>query len=194
MSAKAKVKDEPEALSCFVADAADDPGFRYIRYFWKANGPKCGIAAAVSAKLNPAGHEAARHDVLVPASAPGEYAQLSHLLARYDATQPLIERNAYAQFTLDIDADVPIHVGWEQARSWVMTYFVQQHQLAAVLVLHMPFLAGSGNHSHVHILLPARRLGPNGFAFHARATCSDEGHKDALANWTAFRAMKGAPA
>ena len=188
MSAKVKTKaaPAPEQLSCFRAEAKDHPEFRYIRYFWKENGSKCGIESAVRAKLRPAGHQAARYDVLLPTTAPGEYADLDHLLARYDSTQPSIERNAYAQFTIDMDPDVPVHAGWEQVRAWAMNYFVRQLQLAAVLVLHIPFLAGSSNPTHIHLLLPARRLGTNGFAFHARATCSDEGHKEALASWKLF--------
>ncbi|WP_454888202.1 hypothetical protein [Sphingobium herbicidovorans] len=191
--AKAVVKPEPEALSRYVADASDHPEFRYARYFWKENGLKCGIKTAVLAKLQPAGHPAARHDLLLPATAAGEYADLDYLLTRYDATQPLIERNAYVQYTVDLPADRPVHASWEQVREWVMGYFVRELQLAALLVLHMPFRAGSANASHVHILLPARRLGPDGFGCHARATCSDSGFKDGLTNWMAFQAMKTRP-
>lgn len=185
-SPKSKAKAGPEALSSFAADAADHPDFRYIRYYWKQDGPKSGIASAILAKLTPAGHQAARHDLLLPKSAPGEYSELAHLLDRYDATQPGIERNGYAQFTIDLPADRPIHAGWEQIRAWVLNYFVRQFDLAAVMVLHIPFRAGSSNPTHIHILLPARRLGPNGFAFHARATCSDDGCKEALIDWQTF--------
>lgn len=69
MNAKTKVKPGPEALSCFRADASAHPEFRYHRFFWKENGPKSGIASAVLAKLQPAGHQAARHDLLLPISA-----------------------------------------------------------------------------------------------------------------------------
>lgn len=191
---KATTKPEPESLSRYVVDASDHPGFRYIRHFWKENGLKSGIKTAVLAKLQPAGHPAARHDLLLPANAAGEYADLDYLLTRYDATQPLIERNAYLQYTVDLPADRPAHFGWEQVREWVMGYFVRELQLAALLVLHMPFRAGSANPSHVHILLPARRIGPDGFAFHARSSCSDEGFKDGLTSWTAFCASKEHPA
>ena len=188
MNAKNQVKAGPEALSCFRADCSGQPDFRYQRYFWKEHGPRTGITSAFRAKLQPAGHQAARHDLLLPATAPGEYSDLDLLLARYDATQPSIERNGYAQFTIDLNSDLPLHGSWEEIRAWVRSYFVGRLQLAALMVLHAPFLAGSANDPHVHILIPARRLGANGFGLHARDVCCDEGNVEALADWNAFRA------
>ena len=187
MSAKIKVTARPEALACFRADASAHPEFRYHRFFWRENGPKSGIASAVLAKLQPAGHQAARHDLLLPVSASGEYSDLDHLLARYDATQPAIERNGYAQFTIDLSSERPLHASWEEIRVWVRSYFVDRLQLAAIMVLHAPFMAGSANDPHIHILIPARRLGANGFGVHARDVCSDSGYADALADWNACR-------
>ena len=182
-----KSKAGPEAMSCFDLDWPTQPDFRYMRWYWKADGPRSGIAAAILAKLTPAGHQAARHDLLLPDSAPGEYADLRYLLERYDATQPAIERNGYAQFNIILASDRPLHAGWELVRAWALRYFVRELQLAAVLVLHAPFLAGSANEPHVHILVPARRLTANGFGPHARNTCSDVGASEALANWLAFK-------
>ena len=192
MSAKTRTKilakPEPEALSCFRADCSGQPNFRYQRYFWKESGPRTGIAATVRAKLQPAGHQAARHDLLLPPTSPGEYSDLDHLLARFDATQPSIERNGFAQFTIDLSSDLPLHASWEDIRAWVRSYFVSRLQLAALMVLHAPFMAGSANDPHVHILLPARRLSANGFGLHARDVCCDEGHAEAQRDWNAFRA------
>ena len=75
MSGK-RSKSGPEKLSAYVLDTADYAHFRYIRYYWKSGGPRVGIAAALLAKLTPAGHQAARHDLLLPDLAPGEYPQL----------------------------------------------------------------------------------------------------------------------
>lgn len=187
MSTK-KIKTGPEELSCFSLDAAGHPEFRYIRYYWKGDGPRVGIASAILSKLTPAGHQAARHDLLLPASAPGEYADLPYLLERYDATLPTVERNGYAQFNIYLSGDRPHHASWEQVRAWVLNYFVRQHLLAAVMVLHVPHLAGSANSPHIHVLTPARRLGANGFGPHARDVCSDAGAADALAHWLSFTA------
>ncbi|WP_022682582.1 hypothetical protein [Sphingobium bisphenolivorans] len=187
-----KSKSGPEELSCFHLDWPAHPEFRYMRWYWKVDGPSIGIAASVLGKLNPAGHQAARHDLLLPGSAPGEYADLRYLLERYDATQPVIERNGYAQFNIILDADRPLHAGWELVRAWTLSYFVRELQLAAVLVLHAPFLAGSANEPHVHILVPARRLTANGFGLHARDTCSDAGAAEALASWLAFNGVEAA--
>ena len=181
-----KGKSGPEELSSYVMDTDDYAHFRYIRYYWKGDGPRTGITAAVLRKLTPAGHQAARHDLLLPESAPGEYAQLSYLLERYDATQPAVEKNGYAQFTLDLSPDRPLHASWEHVRSWAYGYFVRQFQLAVLMVMHAPYLAGSANDPHIHLVVPARRLGANGFGAHARDVCSDSGCAEALASWQLF--------
>jgi len=57
----------------------------------------------------------------------------------------------------------------------VLGYFARELQLAVLMVLHAPYLAGSSNDPHVHLLVPARRLGTNGFGLHARDVCSGNG-------------------
>lgn len=185
MSAK-KAKAKHEALSCFVLDFPNHPDIRYMRYYWKNDGHQTGIKAAVLNKLTPAGHSAARSDVLLPEAAPGEYASLAHLLERYDSTKPLTERTGYVQFNIYLPPERPIHAGWEKIRSWAMSYFVQKLQMAAILVLHAPYQAGSGNASHVHVIIPGRRVAANGFAQTARDVCSDAGAADAIAHWRSF--------
>lgn len=177
----------PEVLSSFVIEPGDRPEFRYLRRFYEESGPRAGIESAVLAKLTPAGYPAARHDLLLPDMASGEYADLAYLLHRYDQTLPDTERTGFAQYTIDLDVERPVHACWEEVRAWVRVYFVQELQLAALMVLHMPHLAGSANASHIHILIPGRKLTVNGFGMHARSACSDEGYKDALASWLAHQ-------
>ncbi len=184
---KPGIAKAPEELSCFSLDFSECPSFRYIRYFYKQQTERAGIASMVLAKLTPKGHVAARHDLLLPDSASGEYQDLAHLLQRYDTMLPAVERNGYAQFTLTLPAGQPAHVGWEQVRAWVRSYFVCQQQLAALMVLHLPYLAGSPNANHIHVLLPARRLSVHGFSGHARDVCSDQGCREALASWLEFK-------
>ncbi|MBH0113677.1 hypothetical protein I5E68_12035 [Novosphingobium sp. YJ-S2-02] len=192
---KAKSKpataDQPGFLSFFPLDPAKDGSFKYIRYFYKQDVHRAGIADMVMAKLTPAGHQASRHDLLLPDAASGEYMDLSYLLQRYDAMLPAAERNGYAQFTLTLPSDQPPHVGWEQVRAWVRSYFVRQEQLAALMVLHLPYLAGSSNAAHIHILLPGRRLSMNGFTGQARDVCSDGGCHNAWNAWLSFQKEGG---
>ncbi|TCU59813.1 hypothetical protein EDF58_102501 [Novosphingobium sp. PhB57] len=183
--------DRPEALSCFTLDPADDGSFKYIRYFYKQDAHRDGITDMVIAKLTPAGHKAAHHDLLLPEAASGEYMDLSYLLQRYDAMLPGSERTGYAQFTLTLPSEQPPHVGWEQVRAWVRSYFVRQERLAALMVLHLPYLAGSSNANHIHVVIPARRLSVNGFTGHARDICSDSGCHDASASWLSFQKEEG---
>lgn len=110
---------------------------------------------------------------------------LDHLLTRFDASLPVFERNAYAQVTIDLPRDAPLHLGWERVRSWARQHFPVERSLAAILILHAPHLALSANAPHIHVIVPARRLGANGFGEHARDVNSDEGHRDALGSWLA---------
>ncbi|RSU75857.1 hypothetical protein BRX37_10210 [Sphingomonas sp. S-NIH.Pt3_0716] len=192
---KAKTKpataDRPDELSCFPLDPAGDGSFKYLRYFYKPGASRAGIIEPVLAKLTPAGHKAAHNDLLLPDAAGGEYMDLCYLLQRYDAMLPAAERNGFAQFTLRLPPDQPPHRGWEQARAWVRSYFVRQEQLAALMILHLPYLAGSPNASHIHIVLPARRLTVNGFTGHARDIISDGGCHNALNAWLSFQQETG---
>jgi hypothetical protein len=185
--AKSTLAEAPEELSCFSLDFSECPGFKYIRYFYKEERERVGIAAMFQAKLTPKGHVAARHDLLLPDAASGEYQDLPYLLQRFDTMLPRVERNGYAQFTVTLPPGQAAHVGWEQVRAWVRSYFVNRQQLAALMVLHLPFLAGSANPNHIHVLLPARRLSVHGFSGQARDVCSDQGCREALASWIELR-------
>lgn len=172
-----------EKLSAYKQYDPDFPGFRYIRYYWKNIGPRAGITAKVKTKLNPAGHTAFKHDVLLPERACGEYMDLEHLLARCDATFPRSEKTAYAQFTIDLPEHEGWHVGWERVRSWAYDYFVRQYELPVIVILHATGLAGSSNQPHIHLIIPPRRLGANGFGAHVRGVGTDDGFMDALLSW-----------
>lgn len=191
VKAKPATADRPEELSCFPLDPAGDGSFKYLRYFYKQDVNRAGITEPVLAKLKPAGHKAAHHDLLLPDAAGGEYMDLGYLLQRYDSMLPAAERTGFAQFTLTLPPDQPPHRGWEQARAWVRSYFVRQEQLAALMVLHLPYLAGSSNASHIHIVVPARRLSVNGFTGQARDVCSDSGCKEAWNAWLSFQMETG---
>lgn len=186
-TAKPTPANAPEELSSFSLDFSECPGFKYIRYFYKNERERAGIAPMVLAKLAPKGHAAARHDLLLPGAASGEYQDLRHLLQRFDAMLPRVERNGYAQFTITLPSEQVVHVGWEQVRAWVRSYFVDQQQLAALMVLHLPFLAGSANPNHIHVILPARRLSLHGFSGQARDVFCDQGCREALASWVEFQ-------
>ncbi|GFM29148.1 hypothetical protein [Novosphingobium sp. PY1] len=176
----------PEELSTFALSDPQFPRFRYLRNYWKTSGPKSGIKTKVMGKLRPAGHVALRHDVLLPHRAPGEYIDVEFLLTRCDATLPRHEKTGFGQFTIDLPEDLGWHVGWEKARSWAASYFVEQYQVPVILILHATSLSGSSNLPHVHAILPPRRLGANGFGAHVPGVCCDDGFELALLSWDDF--------
>jgi len=184
--------DQPTELLLYAASSRDHPEFRYLRRYWRVDGPQCAIGPSVLTKLSPAGHEALRHDLLLPEHAPGDYMDLTHLLARYDASSPTWGRNGYTQFTIDLPPNKALHRGWEKVRSWAWSYFVRDRRLAVLMVLHAPYLAGSHNPSHIHLLVPVRQLEANGFGASVRDISTDEGAEEAYQAWCGFDAW-GAP-
>lgn len=184
--------DLPAELLLYAASSRDHPEFRYLRRYWRVDGPQCAIGPSVLAKLRPAGHEALRHDLLLPEHAPGDYMDLTHLLARYDASSPTWGRNGYTQFTIDLPPNKALHRGWEKVRSWAWSYFVRDRRLAVLMVLHAPYLAGSHNPSHIHLIVPVRQLEANGFGASVRDISTDEGAEEAYQAWCGFDAW-GAP-
>ncbi|WP_234791927.1 hypothetical protein [Sphingobium yanoikuyae] len=110
---KAKSKpataDQPGFLSFFPLDPAKDGSFKYIRYFYKQDVHRAGIADMVMAKLTPAGHQASRHDLLLPDAASGEYMDLNYLLQRYDASCSVVEVRIWRSSTRNGSASLQIH-------------------------------------------------------------------------------------
>lgn len=178
--------DAPVELLCYAACHRDHPEFRYLRRYWRVDGPQGAIGPSVLAKLKPAGHDALRHDLLLPEHAPGDYMDLAHLLERYDAASPTRGRNGYTQFTIDLPPDRALHRGWEKVRSWAGSYFVRDRRLAVLMVLHAPYLAGSRNLAHIHLIVPVRPLEANGFGAPERTIATDEGAEEAYQAWCAF--------
>lgn len=54
------------------------------------------------------------------------------------------------------------------------------------MVLHAPYLAGSHNPSHIHLIVPVRPLETNGFGAPERTIATDEGAEEAYQAWCAF--------
>lgn len=167
-------------------DRKEDPGFSFSRYWWEEESPREGIWDWVSKKAHPGDHpefgRAARVEVLLPPTAPADYAFTEFLVRRFDETLPSFAVHAMVQAKIVLDDAEPWHVGYERVRSYARKHFASR--FAVILVAHVPALAGiTGYGSHVHCIVPARPLSINGFGGACKELCSDRGYKAAQAAW-----------
>jgi hypothetical protein len=115
----------PAELKGFYHDEGLGPDFGFARFWWDGTGPREGIAKKVMAKFRPKPDPgtpeavtAARTDLLLPSDAQADYADVEHLLERFDAKLPASEKHAYVQITLRFPGATNIHGPFEEARAF----------------------------------------------------------------------------
>lgn len=165
------------------------PGFSFTRYWYSSPFDRSGISAWVRKKLQPGDDprfgSAAKFEVLLPPTAPSDFLDVDHLTGRYDQTLPDFQHHAMIQVKLGMDHSRPWHASYENIRAYAKAYFASQFPV--ILVAHVPgsaALEGYGN--HVHCIVLARKIGPDGLAGVCRKLCSDNGYRSALAAWRKF--------
>lgn len=186
----------PAELRRFINGAGCHPDFDFMRYWWASSDNRPGIAPWIQKKLTPGSDpefgQALRADLVLPKAASGEYMNLAFLLDRFDRTLPSYEQHAFVQMKFTLLGDEPLHVGWERVRAFALQYLAGERRLAAVLVLHNPGVAGSGNAPHIHVIVPARQLTANGFGATDKGLCSDRGQEECWAAWQVLIGKGGA--
>ena len=182
----------PAELKAFHHDGGLDPNFGFARFWWEGDGPREGIAGKVLQKFHPvadpddpAAVTAARTDLLLPVDAQADYADVRHLLERFDAKLPTSEKHAFVQITLRFPGATNIHGPFEEARAFADEFLVAERRLATIIVAHAPFLAGSANALHLHLLCPLRRLGALGWGEMEPWLQNDRGRVETFEAWTA---------
>lgn len=182
-------------LRCFINGGGMYPNFDFTRYWWASSENRPGIAPWVQKKLKPGSDpefgQALRADLVLPKAASGDYMNLAFLLDRFDRTLPAYEQHAFVQMKFTLPGCEPLHVGWERVRAFALEYLAGERGLAAVIVLHNPGVAGSGNAPHIHVIIPARQLTANGFGATDKGLCSDRGQEECWAAWQALMAKGG---
>lgn len=178
----------PAELKSFYQRSPDHDGVSFTRYWWDGPGPREGIAPFVRKKLRPGddpvfGH-AARSEVLLPASAPSDYADIDFLLERFDATLPPHAWHAMVQVKVELDPAQTWHAAYEDVRAFARGHFAVRFPV--VLVAHVPGTAGlTGFGNHIHCIALSRPLDLNGLGGACNRLCSDRGREDAFAAWDA---------
>jgi len=186
-------KVESANLKSYIWYDAEGEGFTFTRYWWDGDGPREGITPWVRQKMwpgeDPKFGAAAKVEVLLPPTAPADYASAEFLLRRFDETLPPYERHAMVQAKIVLDAAEPWHVGYERARTYARSHFAAR--FPTILVAHVPGVAGlEGYGNHVHCIVLSRALGINGLGGADHQLCSDRGYADALSAWQASLARE----
>ncbi|HWK65713.1 MAG TPA: hypothetical protein VNS34_12270 [Rhizobiaceae bacterium] len=129
-------------------------------------------------------------EVLLPDTAPSDYANLAFLLRQVDETLPPFERHVMVQAKIALDASEPWHVGYERARAFARSHFCRRG-FPVIMVGHVPSVAGlNGYGSHVHCIVLARPITINGLGGACHRLCSDTGYREARDAWKASLAAE----
>ncbi len=183
---------EPAELKSFAWGDSAHPGFFFSRYWWEGLGPREGITPWVEKKIQPGDDpvfgKAAKVEVLLPDTAPSDYANLAFLLRQVDERLPSFERHVMVQAKIVLDPDEPWHVGYERARAYARSHF---RGFPVIMVAHVPSMAGlNGYGSHVHCIVLARPITINGLGGPCHPLCSDKGYRKARDAWRAWLAAE----
>lgn len=187
--------DGSATLKNFRQADPEDSGVSFTRYWWyDGAGLRSGVTSWVMAKVQPGDDpkfgKAAKAEVLLPRSAPGDYADLAFLLRQVDETLPPYERNVMIQLKLALDPEEPWPAAYERVRDFARHHFSSQ-RFPVILVAHAPSVAGLNGHgSHIHCIVLARRLGINGLEGACHKLCSDRGCAEAFAAWRTWCAAE----
>ena len=181
-------KDAPRnKMSVFVHGMCDaHPDFAFSRYWYKQQENREGVRSWLGKKLFPGEDPrfgyAAKYDVLLPLTAPGDLVRVGTLVDRFDDTLPPHEQHAMIQVKIMLDPEEAWHVGFERVRSYARAHFAPR--FATILIAHIPAMGGlKGQGNHVHCGVLSRELSINGFGGACTTLCSDQGYEAALAAW-----------
>ena len=174
-------------LNVFVHHRCDEhPDFEFSRHWYKGKENRIGVEPWLNKKLFPGEDRlfgcAAKYDLLLPPTAPGDLGRYGTLVDRFDDTLPPYEQHAMIHVKIMLDPAEAWHVGFERVRSYARAHFAPR--FATILIAHIPGLAGlKGQGNHIHCAVLSREITINGFGGACTDLCSDRGYEAALAAW-----------
>ena len=174
-------------MKVFTHDpCVDHPDFGWFRYWYETEFNRPSVTDWIEKKCAPGDDPkfgpAARIEVLLPPSAPADYANVEFLTQRFDETLPPYEKHALVQAKFLLDNDETWHAAYERVRSFARRHFAQR--FAVILIAHIPGTAGlTGQGNHIHCAVLSRTININGFGGACTNLCSDRGYEAALAAW-----------
>jgi hypothetical protein len=97
------------------------------------------------------------HEVLLPRWAPDHLRDLARLVATYEEQLLPGQEDLLGIATVRFAHSDAYHHQWERARAWARSS-LNGRDLVAILVHHVPGLAGRAHKPHIHLLYPVRVL------------------------------------
>ncbi|MDJ0277314.1 hypothetical protein QLH51_10965 [Sphingomonas sp. 2R-10] len=113
------------------------------------------LAPAAGANAAPWTITAYRHEVLLPAFASDHLRDPRMLIEAAEREKPADAKALAAYVTLTSSPD-RLHAAWEIGRT-LAKRVVDDHDVAALLVQHVPSLAGGSARPHLHLVIPGPR-------------------------------------
>ncbi|KQN34779.1 hypothetical protein ASG37_15780 [Sphingomonas sp. Leaf407] len=113
------------------------------------------LAPAAGANATPWAITAYRYEVLLPAFASDHLRDPRLLIEAAEREQPADAKALAAYVTLTSSPD-RLHAAWEIGRTLAKN-LVDDHDVAALLVQHVPSLAGGSAQPHLHLVIPGPR-------------------------------------
>lgn len=132
---------------------------------------------------------AARAEVLLPSDADDRFADPRQLFTAVDENALDVEPALLTYMTMAFPRVQRLHHAWEAAREFAMDRFARARGLPVVVILHAPFMAGSSNSVHCHLLIAPRALTGLGLGAYEKALCCDAGQMIVHDEWLAHRAL-----
>lgn len=186
-----------QELRGFFDGAGQFPNFSFGKFYWTGEGPRGWIATRIEKKLMPGGGldgepsdlQAEKSEMLVPAFAPEDYADVGLCLYSYDRSFSAVEVNAYVQLTFHFPLAQNLHHCWEMVRAFVRAELIDgpKRNLPVLLILHKPQVAGSANDPHIHAVVLLRHLNQLGWGRYDKCLPTDQGNREIYNAWMSFK-------
>lgn len=131
-------------------------------------------------------HATAAHTVLLPTDAPSDLLDAKRLAERYEdeAFVGIKDLACVAKFT--IDKRDRILAEWPRIVRFAAVEFAEKRNMACIAVLHVPARSGVRRDAHVHLVAPARELGPDGYGAFLRPFATDAGGPEIARAWATW--------
>ncbi len=122
---------------------------------------------------------------LHPCEADSDLLDAKRLAERYEdeAFVGIKDLACVAKFT--IDKRDRILAEWPRIVRFAAVEFAEKRNMACIAVLHVPARSGVRRDAHVHLVAPARELGPDGYGAFLRPFATDAGGPEIARAWAA---------
>lgn len=131
-------------------------------------------------------HPTAAHTVLLPDNAPSDLLDAKRLAERYENEAFAGIKDLACVAKITIDKGDRILAEWPRIVRFAAVEFAEKRNMACIAVLHVPARSGVRRDAHVHLVAPAREIGPDGYGAFLRPFATDAGGPEIARAWAAW--------